>query len=99
MAIRGELKGLKETVEKNQGVVSPAIEEWKRIKTLGVGISGLIALAGLTIGGIVAYMSETAVSGIRHWLKIRDTNGGTLRPRRTDVTVNGKRSPGRLIIA
>ncbi len=68
--IRGEIKGLKETVEKNQGIVSPALEDWKRLKTLGVGISGLIALAGLTIGGIVAYMSETAVSGIRHWLKI-----------------------------
>lgn len=68
--VRGEIQALKETVEKNQGVVSPALEEWKRMKTLGVGISGLIALAGLTIGGIVAYMSETAVSGIRHWLKI-----------------------------
>lgn len=33
------------------------------MKSLCVGISGLIALAGLTIGGIVAYMSETAVSG------------------------------------
>lgn len=68
--VRGEIQALKETVEKNQGIVSPALEEWKRMKTLGVGISGLIALAGLTIGGIVAYMSETAVSGIRHWLKI-----------------------------
>lgn len=68
--VRGEIQALKETVEKNQGVVSPALEEWKRTKTLGVGISGLIALAGLTIGGIVAYMSETAVTGIRHWLKI-----------------------------
>jgi hypothetical protein len=68
--VRGEIQALKETVEKNQGVVSPVIEEWKRMKTLGVGISGLIAFAGLTIGGIVAYVSETAVSGVRHWLKI-----------------------------
>jgi hypothetical protein len=30
----------------------------------------LVALADLAIGGIVAYMSETAVSGIRYWLKI-----------------------------
>lgn len=69
--VRGEIQALKETVEKNQGIVAPAIDEWKRMKTLGVGISGLIALAGLTIGDIVAYMSETAVSGIRHWLKIQ----------------------------
>lgn len=68
--VRGEIQSLKKTVEKNQEAVTPTIDEWKRMKTLGVGISGLIALAGLTIGGIVAYMSETAVSGIRHWLKI-----------------------------
>jgi hypothetical protein len=67
---RGEIQSLKETVEKNQGIVTPAIDEGKRMKTLGVGISGLIALAGLTIGGIVAYMSETAVAAVRHWLRI-----------------------------
>jgi hypothetical protein len=69
--VRGEIQGLKDTVEKNQEAVSPTIAEWRRMKTLGLGIAGLIAMAGLTIGGIVAYMSETAVSGIRHWLKIR----------------------------
>ncbi|WP_426238190.1 DUF1515 domain-containing protein [Pararhizobium sp. DWP1-1-3] len=68
--VRGEIQALKETVEKNQEAVSPTVAEWQRMKTLGLGMAGLIALAGLTIGGIVAYMSETAVSGIRHWLKI-----------------------------
>lgn len=68
--VRGEIQALKETVEKNQGVVSPAIEEWKRMKTLGVGISGLIAIAGLTIGSIIAWAGEAAVTSIRHWLKI-----------------------------
>jgi hypothetical protein len=68
--IREEIKGLKETVNKNHDAVSPALDEWKRLKTLGVGISGLIALAGLTTGGIIAYMSDGAVTWIRHWLKI-----------------------------
>jgi hypothetical protein len=68
--VRGEIQSLKETVEKNQRIVSPALDEWKRIITFGVGISGLNALADLTTGGIVAYVSEKAVSGIRHWLKI-----------------------------
>lgn len=40
------------------------------MKTLGYGISGLIAFAGLTIGGVVAYMSDGAVAALRHWLKI-----------------------------
>ncbi|TBZ98896.1 DUF1515 domain-containing protein [Rhizobium leguminosarum] len=68
--IREEIKTLKETVEKNQEAVRPALEEWKRMKTIGYGIAGLIAFAGLTIGGMVAYASDVAVAALRHWLKI-----------------------------
>ncbi|MBY5371490.1 hypothetical protein HFO92_33450 [Rhizobium leguminosarum] len=68
--IREEIKTLKETVDKNHDVVAATLEEWKKMKTLGYGISGLIAFAGLTIGGIVAYMSDGAVLWVRHWLKI-----------------------------
>ncbi|MGO7287749.1 DUF1515 domain-containing protein, partial [Rhizobium ruizarguesonis] len=46
------------------------LEEWKRMKTIGYGISGLIAFAGLTIGGMIAYASDGAVAALRHWLKI-----------------------------
>lgn len=65
--LRDNIKGLKATVEAD---ISPTVDEWKRMKTLGVGISGLIALAGLTVGGIVAYIGDGAVAAIRHWLKI-----------------------------
>ncbi|ASR06907.1 DUF1515 domain-containing protein [Rhizobium leguminosarum bv. viciae] len=68
--IREEIKSLKETVNKNHDAVTPALDEWKRLKTLGMGISGLIALAGLTIGGIITYVGDGAVTSIRHWLKI-----------------------------
>lgn len=61
---------LKETVEKNHAATQPALEEWRRMKTIGYGISGLIAFAGLTIGGVIAYMSDGAVAALRHWLKI-----------------------------
>ncbi|MBB4590152.1 archaellum component FlaC [Rhizobium leguminosarum] len=68
--IREEIKNLAETVEKNHEAVVPTLEEWNKMKTLGYGISGLIAFAGLTVGGIVAYMSDGAVAALRHWLKI-----------------------------
>ncbi|MBY4591664.1 MULTISPECIES: DUF1515 domain-containing protein [Rhizobium] len=68
--IREEIKSLKETVEKNQETVAPALEEWKRMKSIGYGISGLIAFAGLTVGGMIAYASDGAVAALRHWLKI-----------------------------
>lgn len=68
--VRGEIQGLRETVEKNQDAVSPTIADLQRMKTLGLGVAGLIALAGLTIGSIVMWASEAAVAAIRHWLKI-----------------------------
>ncbi|MBY3260378.1 DUF1515 domain-containing protein [Rhizobium laguerreae] len=68
--IREEIKTLKDTVEKNHEAVAPTLEEWKKMKTLGYGISGIIAFAGLTIGGVVAYASDGAVAWLRHWLKI-----------------------------
>ncbi|MGR9274734.1 DUF1515 domain-containing protein [Rhizobium leguminosarum] len=68
--LREEIKSIKETVQKNHEAVAPTLEEWKKMKTLGYGISGLIAFAGLTVGGIVAYASDGAVAWIRHWLKI-----------------------------
>ncbi|MGO6875586.1 hypothetical protein ACCS85_27660 [Rhizobium ruizarguesonis] len=42
----------------------------RRVQEVGYGISGLIAFAGLTAGGVVAYMSDGAVAALRHWLKI-----------------------------
>jgi ferritin-like protein len=68
--LREEIKSIKETVEKNHEAVAPTLEEWKKMKTLGYGISGLIAFAGLTIGAVVTWMSDGAVSALRHWLKI-----------------------------
>jgi chromosome segregation ATPase len=68
--LRDEIKALKETVEKNHETVAPALEEWKSLKRIGYGVSGMIAFAGLTVGGTVAYMSDNAVAWLRHWLKI-----------------------------
>ncbi|MBY5551517.1 DUF1515 domain-containing protein [Rhizobium leguminosarum] len=68
--IREEIRTLKETVEKNQEAAGPALEEWKRMKSIGYGISGLIAFAGLTMGGMIPYASDGAVAALRHWLKI-----------------------------
>jgi hypothetical protein len=68
--IREEIKSLKDTVDKNHAATQPALEEWKRMKTIGYGISGLIAFAGLTVGAVVTWASDGAVAALRHWLKI-----------------------------
>lgn len=61
--VRNEVKALKETV-------GPSLEEWKRMKTLGIGIAGLLALGGLSVGAMLMWASDTASTAIRHWLKI-----------------------------
>ncbi|MBX5044991.1 hypothetical protein HJB66_31395 [Rhizobium lentis] len=57
-------------MDKNHAATQPALEEWKRMKSIRYGISGLIAFAGLTTGAIVTWMSDGAVAWLRHWLKI-----------------------------
>ncbi|MBX4899490.1 hypothetical protein HJA80_29090 [Rhizobium bangladeshense] len=68
--LREEIKALKETVDKNHAATQPALEDWKRIKTIGYGVSGLIAIAGLTVGATITWASDGAVAWLRHWLKI-----------------------------
>lgn len=68
--LRDQMKSLEKTVDDNHKATQPALEEWRRMKTIGYGISGLIAFAGLTVGGVIAYMSDGAVAALRHWLKI-----------------------------
>ncbi|NJL06851.1 MAG: DUF1515 domain-containing protein [Methylacidiphilales bacterium] len=50
--------------------VAPVIQEWRHIKHTGLGIVGLLAVGGVTIGGALAWASDAAVAAIRHWLKI-----------------------------
>lgn len=68
--MRDRMEGLATTVADNHNAVAPSIEEWKRLKFLGYGVSGLIAMAGISVAGLVLWAGEAAVTTIRHWLKI-----------------------------
>jgi hypothetical protein len=78
VAISGEIDGqlrdqiaeLGEKIEKNQKAVEPALHEWNRIKILGAGVGGLLLMLGISAGAVIAWASDTAVSIIRHWLRI-----------------------------
>ncbi|TIT90383.1 MAG: DUF1515 domain-containing protein [Mesorhizobium sp.] len=61
--VRNEVKSLKAAVD-------PELEDWKRMKNLGLGIAGLLAIGGLSVGAMLMWASDTAVAAIRHWLKI-----------------------------
>lgn len=62
-----ELKGAFET---HQAEIGPTIQEWRRMKVLGSGITGLLAIAGLSLGAFLTWAGDSAVTAIRAWLKI-----------------------------
>lgn len=68
--VRDELKALKVTVDGNRDAIQPSIDEWARMKTIGIGIVGLLALGGLSVGAALVWMGDAAVTAVRHWLKI-----------------------------
>lgn len=68
--VRNEVQSLGAKVKANQDAVQPSVDDWKRMKALGIGIAGLLALGGLSVGALLGYASDAAVTAIRHWLRI-----------------------------
>ena len=72
VAIAGAVDAqLRDKIDRLAAAVEPALSEWGRLKTLGYTISGLIALAGMTVGGLLYWASEAAITTVRHWLRIQ----------------------------
>lgn len=67
---REALKALNSTVQNNHMAVQPSIDEWRRMKALGIGLAGLLALGGLSLGAMLMWASDAAVTAVRHWLRI-----------------------------
>lgn len=64
--VRSELDALNAKVTAQQ----PTIDEWQRMRAIGLGIVGLIATGGLSIGAMLAWGGDTLSNLIRHWLRI-----------------------------
>jgi predicted nuclease with TOPRIM domain len=64
--VRGEVQALSRRVDNAQ----PTLEEWRRIRAIGIGLVGLLALGGMSVGAALAWAGEGVVSAIRHWLRI-----------------------------
>lgn len=68
--VRNEVKALGAQVAANQEAMQPSVDDWKRMKALGIGIAGLLALGGLSIGAMLMWAGDAAATAVRHWLKI-----------------------------
>ncbi|MDQ0303791.1 hypothetical protein [Ancylobacter polymorphus] len=50
--------------------IKPQTDDFKRMKQIGIGFAGMIALGGMSVGGMVVYAGDVAVNWVRHWLRI-----------------------------
>jgi len=48
--------------------VQPSIDEWKRIRTLGIGITGVLAIGGLSVGAMLSMGLDAFRAALRSWL-------------------------------
>lgn len=68
--VRGEVQSLAATVEAHHAAVAPAVDEFKRMKTVGMSIVGLIGIGGTAFGAALIWWGEHTVSFIRSILRI-----------------------------
>lgn len=68
--VRSEVQALAAQVAKNQADAQPTIDEWRRIRAIGIGIVGLLALGGVSIGAMFAWAGESVINWARHILRI-----------------------------
>lgn len=68
--VRGELQSLTATVAAHHAEVSPSVDEFRRMKTVGLSIVGLIGIGGTAFGASLIWWGEHTVAFIRWVLRI-----------------------------
>ncbi len=64
--VRTEITGLKTSIDG----MSPTVDEWRRIKRIGMWTAGIVLGGGISIGAVVAAIGDQAATALRHWLRI-----------------------------
>ncbi len=63
-----KLGELAKELRDHKDAVQPSIDEWKRIRTLGIGITGVLAIGGLSIGAMLSMGLDAFRAALRSWL-------------------------------
>ena len=65
---RREVAALARRVEQNKEDIQPSLDDWKRIKMMGLGIVGLLAIGGLSVGALLTMGVDAFKAALRSWL-------------------------------
>lgn len=63
-----KIDALASDLKDHKAAVQPSVEEWKRIKTLGIGITGVLAIGGLSVGAMLSMGLDAFRAALRSWL-------------------------------
>lgn len=66
--VRDEVKTVSEKVDQHKLDIQPSIDDWRKIKTLGLGITGVLAIGGLTVGALLSMGWDAFRAALRSWL-------------------------------
>ena len=66
--LKSDLLAIGLKVDQHKADIQPSIEDWRRIKNLGLGVTGILALGGLSVGAMLSMGMDAFKAALRHWL-------------------------------
>lgn len=66
--LKADLASIGQSVEQHKGEIQSSIDDWRRIKNLGLGVTGILALGGLSVGAMLSMGLDAFKAALRHWL-------------------------------
>ena len=63
-----DVQALGRRVDQNKADIQPSLEDWRRIKNLGLGVTGVLAVGGVTVGAMLSMGVDAFKAAVRHWL-------------------------------
>lgn len=63
-----EVKRLGDEIAQHKQAIQPSIDDWRRIKTLGLGVTGVLAIGGLSVGAVLVAGIDAFKAVLRSWL-------------------------------
>ena len=68
--VSGQQREAMKDLDDKIGKMQPDVDQWRQIRKLGYGFSGLLVALGMTGAGLLIYLGETARAVARKWLGI-----------------------------
>ena len=66
--LKADVQGIGQKVDLHKSEIQPSLEDWRRIKNLGLGVTGVLALGGLSVGAMLSMGMDAFKAAVRHWL-------------------------------